>query len=860
MKPKDWDQIEGLFHAALAMKAGQRARYLRQACAENESLQKEVESLISALESSNGLMEQSAFELGMKVLLGNQADSMVGKVVGAYEIQKLLGKGGMGEVYLAEDTRLGRKVALKFLSPEFVGDHWAKRQLIKEAQAVAILDHPNICPVYGIEEHEGHRFIVMQYVEGETLADMIRTQVLSADWLLPLSQQIVGALAEAHAHGIIHRDIKPRNIMVTNSGQVKVLDFGLAKTIQQKQSTEAAAESVSHLSQLGLVPGTVAYMSPEQLRGEKLDYRSDIFSLGTVLYEMVTAKNPYAHETNAEIISAVLTIRPVPFRQTSAQTSREFDRIVQKCLEKKKEDRYQSATDLLLDLEADHKHLVGRNALGRYLNTRVIAALAAFILLVVVSAFIYFHLTGPRSVAVLPVINESGDSSLDYLGEGLTDNIINKLSGLSKLRVKPLTVVQGYKGQGIDPGKVARGLNVDAILVGKISGNRGSLVLRTSLISAEDGAELWSEQSALDLENVFPIEQEVSQKVTSTLELWSRGDENRIRAARQATNPEARNEYMLGRYYWRNRDNNHTLKDAIVHFNAAIRLDPNYAGAYAGLADCYALGNVVSYPDLGLTTSEAMNRAERAAKDALERDENLAEAHTSLGFVNMKFHRNWRESEREFKIAIELKPDYALAYYGYSNLRSIIGPQSEALTLSHRAKELDPFSPVTAYNFCREYYYARVYDEASRCFDKLVQDNPDYTNGQYGRGIVYLKRGLNQEAILLLESLYAKDKRSAAAALGYAYGITGNRDAARKVLAEMEILRSQVYIPSQEFVLVYLGLGDNENTFSWLRKAVAEHTASTAYIAVDPMYDSIRSDARFVEIETSLNLPAQPAP
>src|SRR6266404_3340314 len=324
MKSKDWDHIEGLFHAALAMESGQRPHYLRQACSGNESLQKEVESLISAIESSNGLMEQPVFELGLKVLGGN-VDSMVGRKVGGYKILKLLGRGGMGEVYLAEDTRLGRKVALKFLSPEFVGDNWAKRQLIKEAQSVAILDHPNICPVYGIEEHEGHSFIVMQYVEGETLADIIRPQALSADRLLPLSRQIVGALAEAHAHGIIHRDIKPKNIMVTNSEQVKVLDFGLAKTIQQKQSSEAAADSVSHLSQLGLVPGTVAYMSPEQLRGEKLDYRSDIFSLGTVLYEMATGKNPYAQETNAEIISAVLTIKPAPFRQTSAQTSREFD-------------------------------------------------------------------------------------------------------------------------------------------------------------------------------------------------------------------------------------------------------------------------------------------------------------------------------------------------------------------------------------------------------------------------------------------------------------------------------------------------------------------------------------------------------
>jgi serine/threonine protein kinase/tetratricopeptide (TPR) repeat protein len=858
MPDKSLSQVESVFHAVLDLPPHERASYLENACLGDERLYAEVSSLISALDSRDGFMEQPGLSLGLKVLSRSSEQSMISKSVGPYKVILRLGKGGMGEVYLADDTRLGRKVALKFISQEFIGDNWARRQLVKEAQAVAMLDHPNICPVYGIEEEDGHSFIVMQYVEGETLADLIRTHSLPTNKIVPLAQQIVGAVAEAHAHGIIHRDIKPKNIMVTPSGQAKVLDFGLAKTIQQHQNLENTADSISHLSQAGLIPGTVAYMSPEQLRGEKLDYRSDVFSLGTVLYETVTGKNPYAHDTNVEIISAILSSKPASFKKTSARASRDLDRIVQKCLEKRKEERYQSSSDLLLDLEATRKVVGLRRPISHYLTVRCAAAFTLLSLFVIVSIFIYFQVTRPKSVAVLPLANESNDHTLEYLAEGLTDSITNRLSGLSKLQVKASTLVSGYKGSGVDPVRIGRDLGVDAILVGKIYGNRTSLVLRTTLISVQDGAQLWGEERPIDLENVFLIEQEVSQRVISKLELWSRVDENRSRSARQPTSPEARNEYMLGRYFWRNRDNNRTLKDAIEHFNAAIKLDPNYAQAHAGLADCYALGNVVSYPDLGMTTIEAMNRAERAAKDALDRDENLAEAHTSLGFVNMKFHRNWQEAEREFRTAIELKPDYALAYYGYSNLRAITGPESEAISWSLKAKELDPFSPVAALNFCRSYYYARRYDEASTCFDKLVEDNPDYTNGRYSRAFISLQQGLKEEAIRVLESLYAKDKRSAAAALGYAYGISGNKEAARRVLSEMETLSKESYIPSQEFALIYLGLKDNENTFFWLNKAARERLAMTSYIAVDPIYDPIRSDTRFIELARSLNLPLQP--
>ena len=853
MKHRNLNQIETLFHEALDLKPADRVAYLTEACSGDESLYSEVVSLLAAFETGSDFLEQPTFDLGMKVMGGKSDGSLAGKEIGPYRILSPLGKGGMGEVYLADDMRLGRKVALKFLSSELVGDNWAKRQLTKEAQAVAMLDHPNICPVYGIEEHGDYSFIVMQFVEGKTLAELIREKSLDLSELLALARQIVSALAEAHAHGIIHRDIKPKNIMVTPNRQVKVLDFGLAKTIQRAQGRELAADSISHLSQIGLVQGTVAYMSPEQLRGERLDYRSDIFSLGTVLYEMASGKNPYAHGNHAEIISAILTSRPASLRQSVARTPRELDRIVQKCLERDRSQRFQSASELLIEWENYTKSFNDTHPKPWYFNVRLVAATAVMLLLVAVAVFVYRGATRPRTVAILPFVNETGDASLNYLGDGLAEIIINKLSGLAKIKVKSFTVVYGYKGQ-IDPQKIASELSVDEVVLGKINGNRQSLSLQIAMIDGRDGSQEWAKTYPVELNAASSVNDEVSREVTKSLELWSRGDIDRIRTARRQVNPEAFNEYWLGRYQWRNRDNNRSLKDAIDHFNTAIKLDPNYAEAHAGLADCYALGNVVSYPDLGMDTNEAMRRAERAAKDALDLDENLAEAYTSRGFVNLKFHWDWNAAERDFKRAIELKPDYSLAYFGYSHVLTITGHANEAIVQSQKARDLDPFSPVTALNYCRAFYYARRYDEASGCFDKLVVERPDYTNGHYLRAVVLIKRGMYQEAIDVFEKLFEKDKRANAAMLGYAYGGAGKKESARAVLAQMEKMGS---LPPQEFAFVYLGLNDKENALDWLSKAATDRFPPVAYIAVDPMFDSIRSDVRYIEIVRSLNLPLQ---
>ncbi|HYP28676.1 MAG TPA: serine/threonine-protein kinase, partial [Blastocatellia bacterium] len=467
MNPNDWRRTEELFHKVVGLSPEERAAYLDQACPDDASLRAEVESLITAFENQRGFLERPAFSLGMKMLSGeSKEESLDGKLIGPYRVHSLLGEGGMGKVYLAHDGLLDRKVALKFLSHKFTDDAWAKRQLIKEAQAIARLDHPNICAVHGFEEHEGYAFIVMQYVEGETLASLIQRGLPEAEQIPRLAVQIVSALVEAHSHGIVHRDIKPQNIMVAANGQAKVLDFGLAKLIQQKQDVLNAGESES--SQLGLVLGTVAYMSPEQLRDERLDFRSDIFSFGIVLYEMICGRNPYSRATKADTISAILTSGPEWPPKLPTDIQARLAAIAQKCLRKEREQRYQSASELLLALDNPDKRNPTPWPRPIRLSLRMYAVLALLLLIIITASFVYFRPVRARTLAVLPIVYEYANANTEYLGEGLTESLINKLSSISTLEVKPLTMVSVYKNQKVDPVQFGRDLNVDLLFLGTI--------------------------------------------------------------------------------------------------------------------------------------------------------------------------------------------------------------------------------------------------------------------------------------------------------------------------------------------------------------------------------------------------------
>ena len=850
MADKDLSQIETIFHAALDLPLADRDRYVRQVCSGDDTLLAQVASLLATAENVNGFIDEPALPAGFDILRNSSQKSLLGKSIGCYCIIAPLGKGGMGEVFLAEDTRLNRKVALKFMSPELVGDNWAKRQLVKEAQAAARLDHPNICSVHGFEDLGEYHFIVMQFIEGDTLADLIRQKLIKPDQVIELTRQIVSALAEAHAHGIIHRDVKPRNIMVTESGQVKVLDFGLAKTVQTKKGLTAQEDSVSHLSQNGLLAGTVAYMSPEQLRGDRLDYRTDVFSLGTVLYELATGKNPYARESTAETISSILTTQPPPLGDSVPEVLRPLDPIVTKCTQKNLDQRYQAAGALLYDLNNLQTPVKRRSLLRTLTRPRTIAALALLLFALTVGALIYARMFTTYSMAVLPIINETGPAN-DFFSDGLTAAITQKLSGVSHLRVRPRTTVSGYKANEVDLQLLGTNLGVDAFLVGRIIEEQGSLVLEVTLVDALTGDRRQVGKHNLTLSSAYAIPEEVSRQVTSNLDMWLRPKDKNHLAEVGTSNAEAFKQYMLGSFYWRNRDKDN-IEKSIRHFSEAINLDPLYADAYAGLADCYVLRNTVAFG--GMTTEEAMHRAKWAANEALRLNEKLPRAHTALAVIYLKYDWNWVEAEKEIKRALELDPDYASAHYAYSMLLTVLNRQKEAIEQSKITRDLDPFSLSSKMNYCRSFYYAREFDLSVACFREILKEDPNNVLAKYVSGFVALKSGDNDKAVETFEELYAKDPRLVAAALGYTYAKTGRKDNALKVLAYMEEERNKNGFPAQEFGIIHLGLGDKSNALAWLEKAYEDRFSTLIYLNVEPVFEELHSEPRFMAILERMNL------
>ena len=843
-------QVRGLFDTALQLGAEERCAYLTRECADDDDLRREVESLISAYERDMDFLECPVLSFGMRVLSSDTAEDLTGRTVGSFNVLGLLGRGGMGDVYLAEDTQLGRKVALKFLSSTLAHSQWAKRQFAKEAQAVAMLDHPNICTVHRFEEADGYRFIVMQYVEGKSLDQQIVGGGHTPEDALSLAVKIASALAAAHAHGIIHCDIKPSNIMVTAEGKLKVLDFGLARLVQQRRDGAGGGPPLSSSLRRGFIPGTVAYMSPEQLRGQKLDYLTDIFSFGIVLYELIGGRNPFTRDSEAETISAILTSQPEPPR-AGDQLARELNRVVRKCLAKEKEWRYQSFSEMLSELEALQGR-AGRAARARWRpNVRAAAAAVMLLLLVTVAAFAYSYMAQTRVIAVFPIANETGDAKFDYVSTGMTESIIKRLTGLSGLKVKPYGTVSGYAGREYDPREVGRALGANAVVVGKLTSAEGGLKLQSVMIDTQGGSQLWGDVYNMGLAEVYPVEEDISNHLISKMELWPRTDQAKSAAAARARNPEAYDQFMLGHHFWRLRDKEN-IKKAIEHFQEAVTKDPLYAQAYAGLAECFVLMNTVHYGEMD--TKEAMTKAEWAAKQAVALDDSLPDTHTSLGLVHMKFHWDWQAAEREFKRAIEIDPEFAPAHYQYSTLLAITGRFPEAIAESERARNLDPFSSAAKMNYCRTFYFARDLGRAQPCFEGLLRENPGYRNNQYVLALVLLGRGMNANAIDLLEKLYGEDKRMSGSALGYAYTAAGRRGDALKILSEMEHLPR---IPPQEFAIIHVGLGDREEALAYFGRAAAERFGPLAYIGVDPLFDGIRSDPRFADLMRQLNLPPQ---
>lgn len=798
----------------------------------------------------------------------------------------------MGEVYLAEDTRLGRKVAIKFIPEELGTNEQVTRRLIREARAAATLDHPNICAVYEVGECEGGNFIVMQYVEGENVYERNLRKPLVLRECLQVAFQVADALAEAHSQGIIHRDLKPQNIMISGRGHVKLLDFGLAKILSPNLTLESAAATETLLSEPGMIIGTIPYMSPEQVRGETLDSRSDIFSLGVVLYELLTGRRPFFSDSAAATISEILTREPSPLARYSENAPPELQRIISKALSKDVDERYQTAKDLQVDLknlmselafeeklEQSYPGYVGSStaAMRRAISTSVISpartsvgvpevrdhkramlVALAVVVVAVVAIGSYVFLTAGDSLAVLPFTYASIDQRLladpdrEYLSDGITESIIDSLSQLPRLKVIARSSVFRYKGRETDPQAVGRELGVRTVLVGRITQRGDSLTISTELAGVSDNKHIWGARYERRLSDLVALQSDIAREISENLRMKLTGADRELLKKSHTDNAEAYESYLKGRYYW-NKRTEEGFRNGIKSFRMAIQADPKYALAYSGLADCYTLLSDYGF----IPPSEGYPEAKTQVMTALAIDEGLAEAHTSLGGINAGYYWDWAAVEKEYKKAIQFNPNYSTAHHWYALYLAFTGRMDEAIAEIRRARELDPFSLAINKDYGVTLFFARRYDQAIQQLNKTLEIDPDYRMVYTYLAEVYMEKGMHREAIAELERVHAlaPDESEITSVLGQAYAVAGRKDEALKIAEQLSRLEKESQFLSKELAILYARLGDTDRALEVLQNGVEKRHAVMAEIKVDPRLGSLRADPRFAELIRLIGLP-----
>ena len=757
-----------------------------------------------------------------------------GDKLGPYEILAALGKGGMGEVYGATDTKLRRKVAIKVLPHELADQPELLARFEREARMLAALNHPNIATLYGLEQSGSIHYLVMELVPGDTLAERIARGPVPLEEALAICGQVGEGIEAAHKKGITHRDVKPANIKVTPDGRVKVLDFGLAKSLEADRLDSLDMSTVTAgPTREGQILGTPSYMSPEQVRGKPVDHRSDIWAFGCVLYELLSGRRAFRGDTMNDTLAKVLEREP-DWTMLPSSTPAQIRDLLRQCLQKEASRRCSEIAEAKAETEEVLRSLT---AARLHKESQLRASVEPI-----------------RALAVLPLANLSGDSQQDYFADGMTDALITTLAQIGALRVISRTSVMQYKGTRKPLPEIARALNVQVVLEGTVLRSANRVRISAQLIDAVTDTHLWAKNYESDMRDILAVQSEVAQAVAQEIQITLTPQERARFSAARPVDPEAYEAFLMGRYYWYKRTPE-GLNKSLDFLQRAVAKDSTYALAYAGLADAYvSLGW-----DLfaALPPAEAFPKAKQAARKALELDPNCAEAHAALGWTAAAYDWDWVTAETAFRRAVELKPQYGPVHIWYSHFLHAIGRTSESFEESQRAIRCDPLGLILNLHLGWHYVYERDYERAIEQLHKTIELDPGFILARLFLGEAYEQMGMFREAIAEFDRAVSLSGRHAVylAALGHAYAASGQRESALKTIEELQDASERTYVAARDLAEIYIGLAEKQQAFAWLDKAVGQRNGWLIHIKSNPRYDSLRSDARYADLVRRIGLP-----